>query len=196
MNSGISPLNRYQMVSTILVIIAGLYLGICALTNKNLVTIVLDKIVPSHTVLLLKILYIVFGLAAVYLIFSPSHTFLPFLDKTVMPPSIMLLSEQGDTNVELKIDAPEEAVKVVYWAARADTGKVINNPYDAYDKFENYGIAAVKDGKAILKLNCPNSYKVPKVGNLTKKQLPKHVHIRFVYENGVLSEVITRKLDC
>ncbi len=193
MNSGISPLNRYQMVSTILVIIASLYLGITALTNKNFLSIGLDKLIPSHKVILLKILYIVFGVAAVYLIFSPSHTFLPFLDKTVMPPSIMVLSEQGNTNVELKIHAPEEAIKVVYWAARADTGKVINNPYDAYDKFENYGIAAVKDGVAILKLNCPNSYKV---GKHMKKQLPKHVHMRFVYENGVLSEVVTQKLDC
>jgi uncharacterized membrane protein YuzA (DUF378 family) len=193
MNSGISPLNKYQMVSTILVIISALYLGICALTNRNFVTMILDKIVPSQKELILKILYIVFGLAAVYLIFSPSHTFLPFLDKTVMPPSIMVLSEQGNTNVELKIHAPEEAIKVVYWAARPDTGKIINNPYDAYDKFENYGIAAVKDGKAILKLNCPNSYKV---GKHMKKQLPKHVHMRFVYENGVLSEVVTQKLDC
>ncbi len=193
MNSGISPLNKYQMVSTILVIISALYLGITALTNRNFVTMLLDKVIPSQKELILKILYIVFGIAAVYLIFSPSHTFLPFLDKTVMPPSIMVLSEQGNTNVELKIDAPEEAIKVVYWAARADTGKVINNPYDAYDKFENYGIAAVKDGKAILKLNCPNSYKV---GKIMKKQLPKHVHLRFVYENGVLSEVKTQKLDC
>ncbi len=193
MNSGISPLNKYQMVATILVIISALYLGITALTNRNFVTMLLDKVIPSQKELILKILYIVFGLAAAYLIFSPSHTFLPFLDKTVMPPSIMVLSEQGNTNVELKIDAPEEAIKVVYWAARADTGKVINNPYDAYDKFENYGIAAVKDGKAILKLNCPNSYKV---GKVMKKQLPKHVHLRFVYENGVLSEVKTQKLDC
>ncbi len=193
MNSGISPLNKYQMVATILVIISALYLGITALTNRNFVTMLLDKVIPSQKELILKILYIVFGIAAVYLIFSPSHTFLPFLDKTVMPPSIMVLSEQGNTNVELKIDAPEEAIKVVYWAARADTGKVINNPYDAYDKFENYGIAAVKDGKAILKLNCPNSYKV---GKVMKKQLPKHVHLRFVYENGVLSEVKTQKLDC
>jgi len=181
------------MVSTILVIIAGLYLGICALTNKNFLVLALNKIIPSHKELLLKILYIVFGLAAVYLIFSPSHTFLPFLDKTVMPPSIMLLSEQGNTNTELKIHAPEDAVKVVYWAARPDTGKIIDNPYDAYDKFENYGIAAIKNGVAILKLNCPNSYKV---GKHIKKQLPKHVHMRFVYENGVLSEVKTQKLDC
>ena len=193
MNSGISPLNRYQMVSTILVIIAGLYLGISALTNKNFLVLALNKIIPSQQGLILKVLYIVFGLAAVYLIFSPSHTFLPFLDKTVMPPSIMVLSEQGNTNVSLKIQAPEDAVKVVYWAARVDTGKVINNPYDAYDKFENYGIAAIKNGEAILKLNCPNSYKV---GKHMKKQLPKHVHMRFVYENGVLSEVVTHKLDC
>ncbi len=193
MNSGISPLNKYQMVATILVIISALYLGITALTNTNFVTMLLNKVIPSQKELILKILYIVFGIAAVYLIFSPSHTFLPFLDKTVIPPSIMLLSEQADTNVELKIYAPEEAIKVVYWAARADTGNIFDNPYDAYNKFENYGIAAVKDGKAILKFKCPNSYKV---GKFTKKQLPKHVHMRFVYENGVLSEVKTQKIDC
>jgi hypothetical protein len=110
-----------------------------------------------------------------------------------MQPIIMLLSEQANTNVELKIDAPRDAIKVVYWAARSDTGKVIDNPQDGYNKFENYGIAEVKNNVAILKLNCPNSYKV---GKKFKKQLPKHVHTRFVYENGVLSEVNTIKLDC
>lgn len=194
MNSGISPLNKIQMASTILVIIAGLYLGITALTNKNILVLTLNKVSSSHSEMLLKIIYLLFGLAAVYLIFSPSHTFLPFLDKTVMPPSIMLLSEQANTNMKVKVDAPEGAIKVVYWAAQADTGKVINNPYDGYDNFENYGIAAINQkGKATLKLNCPNSYKV---GKYMKKQLPKHVHMRFVYPNGVLSEVITKNLDC
>jgi hypothetical protein len=110
--------------------------------------------------------------------------------KTVFPPSLLLLSEQAQTNATVNVNAPQ-AIKVAYWAAHADEGNVETEPMKAYDKFENVGVTAVKDGKATLKLKCPTSYKV----NKGKIKLPRHVHYRLIYDNGVISEVLTAKLE-
>ena len=101
----------------------------------------------------------------------------------------LLVSEQEHTNQTLSINA-EGAVKVMYWAAHADKQQIESTPQQGYGEFENIGIAAVKEGKAIFKLNCPTQYKVG------KKILPKHVHYRLVYENGVVSDVKTLNLNC
>jgi hypothetical protein len=186
-----SPINYIQTTTTIVLILTGLYLAITVLLNKNYLSIGLQKISPNNFHIIIKVICVIIGLAAIYqLVLTPSHTFLTFLDRTVLPPSILLLSEQKDTNVEIKIDAPG-AIKVVYWAAKEDDGKVIMDPQDAYGDYENVGISAVKKDRAILKLKCPTTYKVMK----GRKQLPKHVHFRLIYANGVLSEVRTLKLD-
>jgi hypothetical protein len=185
----VSPLNNLQLITTILLIFGGLYLGINALLNKNYLSAALQHVAPNKFLLILKIIYVIIALAAVYQIFlTPSRTFLPFLDKTVMPPSLLLLSEQSDSNLKLKLQA-EGAIKVMYCAAHEDQGKIINNPQDAYDDYENIGISAVKNGIAILKLKCPTAYKVK------NKVLPKHLHYRLVYANGVISDIKTVKLE-
>lgn len=184
----VSPLNKFQLITTMLLIFGGLYLGINALLNKNYLSIGLQNIAPKKHLLILKIIYVIIGLAAVYQIFlTPSRTFLPFLDKTVMPPSLLLLSEQAGTNLKLKLHA-DGAIKVMYWAATEDRGKIIKSPQDAYDDFENIGISAVKDDVAILKLKCPTAYKVK------NKVLPKHLHYRLIYANGVISDIKTVEL--
>jgi uncharacterized membrane protein YuzA (DUF378 family) len=188
---GPSPLNYTHQISLVLVIFSGLYLGISAVLNKNLLLELLLKLSSTNYKTILRVIYFIFGIAALYLIlFTTSNTFLPFLDKTVLPPSLLLLSEQSNTNLQIKLDAPD-AIKVIYWAAKPDTGKVIDDPFLAYDDYENIGIAAVKDDVAILKLFCPTAYKV----GSPKTTLSKHLHFRFVYANGVLSEVKTLKLD-
>ncbi len=186
-----SPMNYTHQMAILIVIIAGLYLGLNAIANKNFLMEILIKVYPISYKTIIRILYLIFGIAALYLIaFTPSYTFLPFLDKTVLPPSLLLLSEQANTNAEVKVDA-KGAIKVVYWAAQKDNNKIIEDPYEAYGSYENIGIAAVKDNSATLKLKCPSKYKVGK----PKMTLPRHVHFRLVYANGVLSEVRTLSLE-
>jgi uncharacterized membrane protein YuzA (DUF378 family) len=186
-----SPMNYTHQMAILIVIIAGLYLGLNAVANKNFLMEVLVKVSPNSYKTIIRIIYLIFGIAAIYLVaFTPSHTFLTFLDKTVLPPSLLLLSEQANTNAEVKVDAPG-AIKVVYWAAQEDKNTVIEDPYEAYASYENIGIAAVKDNSATLKLKCPSKYKVGK----PKMTLPRHVHFRLVYANGVLSEVRTLSLE-
>ena len=188
---GPSPMNYPHQISILLLIIAGLYLGLNAIANKNFLMEVLIKVSPNSYKTIIRIIYLIFGIAALYLVaFTPSYTFLPFLDKTVLPPSLLLLSEQANTNAEVKVEAPG-AVKVVYWAAQADTNKIMDDPFEAYGAYENVGVAEVKDSIAMLKLKCPTKYKV----SSPKVTLPRHVHFRLVYENGVLSEVKTLNLE-
>ena len=191
MKSTPSPLNKGYLISIVILLILGLNIGLTGVFNKNLLLTGLTKLTTNPTII--RAVYIVIGLVAVYLLFFVDyHTFLPFLDKTVLPPSVLLLSERPDTNVNIEINGGE-AEKVVYWAAHSDEGKIEEDPWTAYDKYENIGIAAVKDGKAILKLKCPTQYKVK--GVMGKKVLPKHLHYRLIYENGVLSEIKTVKLN-
>jgi uncharacterized membrane protein YuzA (DUF378 family) len=188
---GPSPMNYPHQFSILIVIIAGLYLGLNAIANRNFLMEVLIKVSPQSYKMIIRVIYLLFGIAALYLVaFTPSYTFLPFLDKTVLPPSLLLLSEQANTNAEVKVEAPN-AVKVVYWAAQGDTNKIIDDPYKAYNAYENVGVAAVKNDVATLKLKCPTKYKV----GSPKTTLPRHVHFRLVYENGVLSEVKTLNLE-
>jgi hypothetical protein len=179
MKSNVSPLNYIYVIAICLVLVASLkagYYGICSKT----------KMATIKRVFLLLV-----GASALYLLFAPNvRTFLPFLGKTVFPPSLLLLSEQADTNVTVVVNAPG-AVKVAYWAAHADEGMVESNPFDAYDNYENIGVAAVSNDKATLKLKCPTEYKVKK-GMI---KLPRHVHYRLIYDNGVISEVLTAKLE-
>jgi len=183
-----SPLNRAYLICLVILLIVALNIGLTGVFNKNLLLTGLTKLTTNPAII--RAVYIVIGLIAIYLIFFVDyHTFLPFLDKTVLPPSVLLLSERPDTNVELEING-EGAVKVVYWAAQPDKGQVIDDPYTAYGDYENVGIAKVENGRATLKLKCPTAYKVKH-----SKVLPKHLHYRLIYDNGVLSEVRTVKLN-
>lgn len=188
MQSNPSPLHKGYLVSIVILLVIGINIGLTGILNRNLLLTLLSKITTNSSII--RAIYIVIGLVAVYLLFFVDyHTFLPFLDKTVLPPSVLLLSEQANTNVNVEINGGD-AIKVVYWAASPDQGKIIEDPFKAYDKYENIGIAAVVNGKALLKLKCPTAYKVKK-----HRVLPKHLHYRLIYENGVLSEIKTVKLN-
>jgi hypothetical protein len=179
MISNVSPLNYLYVIAITFVIIASLkagYYGICTKTKLSTIK---------------RVFLLIVGASAIYLLFAPNvRTFLPFLGKTVFPPSLLLLSEQAGTNATVIVNAPG-AVKVAYWAAHADNGEVESDPMKAYDSYENIGVASVVDGKATLKLKCPTEYKVQK-GMI---KLPRHVHYRLIYDNGVISEVFTSKLE-
>jgi len=120
------------------------------------------------------------------------------LGDTVLAPSLLrdVDSEFKKTDITVTVDAPN-AELVMYWAAdplyesQLETSQFA---YDAYNKYENAGVAQVISGKAVLKVNCPQSYWVKKWG--IKKTLDKHLHYRIVYPTGWVSEVKTIKLNC
>lgn len=109
-------------------------------------------------------------------------TWLPFLGPTVMPPSVLRTKTPRNADFTIRLQAPPEAVKCVFW------GSVMTatDPYQAYGGYPNSGISDVeKDGTTVLALKKPKPYSV-----YGRTQAP-HIHLRWVSAKGMLSGVRT-----
>jgi len=137
---------------------------------------------PRHA----KWVYIAVGVAAVTLVLR-RDMYLPFLGETVLPGGAMSVKTPQNANEQVSITTVPNA-KVVYWAAEPNPtqGKDLPNWNEAYDEFENSGVAvAGPDGRAILRFRGPpQSYKVPLKGSLEP-----HVHFRICDANGITGPV-------
>ena len=116
--------------------------------------------------------------------------YMPFLGPTIVPTSVLKLGVPADATVSITVDAPPQATHVMYWAATA-----ANMPFDsaakAYSGFNNAGIVQVAAGRATMKIACPGTYRVG-----WGKLLPRHVHYRFVFANGMTSGVQSAPVTC
>lgn len=185
---------QIYLICVILLIVGGLNWGLIGTFNLNIV-----KLINQYTFnspIFENIVYITVGLATIYLSTKKSF-YLPFLGKTILPPSILKkMNNSMKANNSITVDAPN-AESVIYWAADPLDAKQIDGSkyaFEAYNKYANSGVAEVVSGKAVLNVNCPQKYWVSKMG--IKKTLPKHLHYRLVYPSGWVSEVNTRKLSC
>ena len=125
-------------------------------------------------------------------------TFLSFLGISFMPNTLILAEKipQG-ANIDYVLDMTgyDNGTRVVYWAANK-TGKIVEDPFEAYKDFHNAGVAIVSNNKAIIKVFCPDKYMVSHFGVHTST-LDKHFHYRIVFkETGMMSPVMTAKLNC
>lgn len=165
----------------LLIIIGGLNWGSIGVFDYNIV----DKITYNNKYIS-KIVYITVGIASILLIIQ-RNVRLPFLGDTIMPPSVFKVSKPSGKKITLKIETPEKNIsKIVYWASI----KEADNPKDAYGNFENAGVEDVSSNITEISLNNPSKYKV----GLFKRELPKHVHYRFIYKNGWVSDVKTKEV--
>lgn len=126
---------------------------------------------------------------AVYL-GSGRDFYLPFLGPTVVPTSLLKVGTPPDATVSVSVDAPKNATHVMYWAATPSTMPA-GSPMAAYRGFKNAGVVEVAGGRATLRIACPGTYKVG-WGRL----LPRHLHYRYIFANGVLSSVKTASVTC
>ena len=68
------------------------------------------------------------------------------------------------------------------------------NGNEAYKNYNNVGVSKVKNGKAEVRIFCPDRYKVKKVFS---QLLERHFHYRIVFKDtGFLSPVMSVKVDC
>lgn len=143
----------------------------------------------------LRIISIIIIFFIIYL-FLQKETFLPFLGTTYIPYNLFNNEQYPEgSNLSYTIDMAdyEDGTKIIYWASN-NTGKIIENPYDAYKDFNNSGIAIVKNGKADVRIFCPDKYKVKKLYTMTLK---KHFHYRIIdNKTGFVSPVQTFYIDC
>lgn len=126
---------------------------------------------------------------AVYL-GSNRDFYMPFLGPTIVPTSVLKLGTPSDATVAVSIDAPKNATHVIYWAA-TPAAMPFDSPMAAYRGFNNAGVVEVAAGRATLRVACPGTYKMG-WGRL----LPRHLHYRYIFENGVLSAVKTASVTC
>jgi hypothetical protein len=119
------------------------------------------------------------------------NTWLPFLGEGVVPYSVLRESVPSEASLGVTVSTDTDPIMCMYWASDPADG-VVSDPWTAYNEFENAGVVPVENGQALLQLNCPGQYKVPR----KSRPLPRHVHYRWVYANGIASEVLTQNVDC
>ncbi len=183
---------KIYMILMFLVLAGALNLGIVGLCNFNLIK-QLDKITDNFEIS--KIVYIVIGLASLFLI-TKRDVYLPFLGDTVYPCDSLKEHIPNNHTEKTKVKVPPYSV-VVYWAAEPETETMVHesNPLVAYQKYENSGVVkADEKGEAILKFKKPQGYSVPS-GFVSSKELKPHVHYRFCKYPGMLSPVYTKKVN-
>lgn len=136
-----------------------------------------------------KLVTVIALVGAVYLGTSRDF-YMPFLGPTIIPTSVLQVGSPKDASVAMAVDAPAGATHVMYWAAAPSTSPAAS-PMAAYEGFNNAGIVQVAGGRATLRLACPGTYTV-----MRNKLLPRHVHYRFIFENGMTSSVKTANVRC
>lgn len=145
--------------------------------------------------IIVRILSIIVLIAVVFLLLK-KETYLPFLGVTFIPSNLFVDSQYPNgANINYSVDMKdyEDGTKVIYWASN-NTGNIISNPYDAYNGFNNSGLSIVKNGKADIRIFCPDKYKINK---FFTKTLGKHFHYRIISKNtGFISPVQTFYVDC
>ena len=129
--------------------------------------------------------------ALAYLVMDRT-VFMPFLGEAALPPSVLKVSTPTEATIDVRVKAPRRATHVVYWASEP-TADVFGSPQEAYNNFDNAGVVPVVDGTAVLALQCPGNYVVPMRRG---SPLPKHVHYRAVYKEGILGRVQTQTIAC
>jgi uncharacterized membrane protein YuzA (DUF378 family) len=160
----------------------GAFAGIFLMIGK--VNLIQSLLGPT----LARIVYVVIGLAALYVAFQ-RETYLPFLGETVIPCAVLQaqVPEHADTDVAVHGLVP--GAKVLYWASEPATDGLarINDWRKAYLEFANAGVAVVDEaGHVVLRIRKPQPYAVP-----LKGRLEAHVHWRTCSEAGFLGPVET-----
>jgi len=170
------------------------YLFMYALNIVLIVSLVKAIISLKNTQNLLSIIDVVIIISVLYLYFTNRYLSLPFLGESVLPMTAIAdekYPQNFDSEYELKLKNVDDGVKVIYWGAQKYDKTIHDDPYEAYDKYENVGIAIVKNGKAVLKYIKPVKYRV----GMFKQKLPRHLHYRLCCRNNVmLDEVHTINL--
>jgi uncharacterized membrane protein YuzA (DUF378 family) len=172
---------RYtQKLAIALIVIAALNFGFLGLFKVNVIERLIGK------TLFTRVLYILFGLAAVTMVFH-RDTYLPFLGETVFPSSVLHNQTPAGATRTVVVKV-KPLTKVVFWASEPGDGNSLDKKFFdlAYGNYQNAGVVQANNkGEAILKVREPQSYNVP------FQTLDPHVHYRSVDSSGILGPVKT-----
>lgn len=175
-----------KMLPVLLVLIGALNWGLVGGMQFDLVQYLAGLVqIPEVA----TVLYLAVGLSGVYLA-TRRDTYLPFLGKSAFPCGPLTEKKPADADVSVSVVVKPNS-NVVYWAAEPGQD-AYENPWIAYDKYANSGVArSDSSGKAVLHVRSPAGYGVRKFGGLIKKALKPHVHYRVCTYDGMLGPVKT-----
>lgn len=183
---------RVHMIASIIIVIGSINWVILGLTKSD----IFSRMMPMNYA---RVLFVLVGLCGIYL-GSRRDFYLPFLGNAVMPPSVFKVSTpiNAAIQVTIPIEKPNKYVKLVYWAADKDSNVVPNKMEywkSAYGNFENSGVLEISPNQTevVVSVHCPKSYYVKPT---VKKVLQKHIHYRFITENGMASRIFTHYIKC
>lgn len=133
--------------------------------------------------------------AGFYLLRRDTH--LPFLGPAAFPPGLIPSTPVAPANankqVVLTFPGVADGTRIIYWGAMpSEDGQPQPDPWTAYAKFENAGIAVVQDQRATLRFHCPAQYRTP----YSRRALPRHIHYRTCCDRGIMGRVETVKVAC
>lgn len=139
------------------------------------------------------VIYFLIAVSTVYNMLQRDF-YLPFLGHTVYPCNVLTPKEPLDASLSVTVTDLTPSVNIVYWASEvvdpSQPEKIIDNPWDAYDKYSNSGVTLTdEDGTCVLKIRKPSQYRVP-----SGFKLKKHVHFRECIGNGMLGPVRTKNI--
>lgn len=172
-----------HLIAIFLIIIGGINWGLIGTMKFDLVQW-LGSVIGFRG--LPKLIYIIVGIAALYLAFD-RDTYLPFLGESVYPCTGLADKVPDNATSSVSVKVPPGS-KVVYWASESSKDMDnMPNPWAAYMSYENSGVVTANEqGVAILKVREPSKYKIP-----SGRTLQKHIHYRYCRVPGMLSKVQT-----
>jgi uncharacterized membrane protein YuzA (DUF378 family) len=189
----IVKINLFKVLIT-LVLVGSINWGLVAAFDFDLVRKFSSLFGSNNTDIISRIVYLSVAMSAIVLMVQ-RDTFLPFLGKTVMPEPIAfytpaVIKPTGEL-ITKTIEKLPPNVKVIYWAS-LPSDKVVDNPDEAYGNYSNQGVTITDaNGKAILKVQKPASYKIPSHYDPFKGTLKPHIHYRYWISSGMTSPLYT-----
>ncbi len=184
----IVKINLFRVLIT-LVLVGSINWGLVAGFDFDLVKKFSSLFGYKNTDIISRFIYLLVAMSAIVLMVR-RDTFLPFLGKTVIPEPISTYKPKGDLIIKTIENLPPN-VKVIYWAS-LPSDKVVDNPDEAYGDYSNQGITTTDaNGKAILQVQKPASYKIPSYYDPFKGTLKPHIHYRYWISSGMTSPLYT-----
>lgn len=176
------PATSSAAVTAHVVFVVAMLVAVLLAALQSFGSNVLSRRLPRLVVLIALV-------GAVYLGTSRDF-YMPFLGPTIVPTSVLKLGAPADATVAITVEAPAGATHAMYWAA-ASSAMPTQSAAKAYSGFNNAGIVEVAAGRATMRVACPGTYTVG-----WGKLVPRHVHYRFIYANGMTSSVKTAPITC